>query len=383
MTKHHVIEGFNLFGGLHCETSAVRKVYQYNGLPVSEEMLFGLAGGIGFMYWYVKQMPAPIIGGRGGGGYFIENIAKRTGASIRQLRTGSSKRGHTRLMEKLESGQPTVIYADMAYLPYMGVPEEAHFGQHAVVVYGVDEDADVVRISDRGERGVTVTVADLKQARGSKHPPFAPQHALFEIQLPTRLEITPKVVRHALQGCVDGMLNPPIGNFGLEGIKKWARLVPKWPEIFQGMDLWAALMNGFIFIETGGTGGSSFRPMFSRFLVEAKAILGEPRLDSTIELYQESGGVWSRIAELLLPDSYPALRRAREILWEKDRVFLAQEPGALERLLELNRELDGMIDDVLAEVGQAPHFLPAVQQEILRLYEIEKEAVQSLEKSSG
>lgn len=380
MCARHLIEDFNLFGGYHCETSAVRKVFLYNNLPVSEEMLLGLAGGIGFIYWYMKQMPAPIVGGRGGGRYFIENIGKRTGATIQPKRTGSAKLGHTMLMERLAASQPTVIYADMAYLPYMGVPEEAHFGQHVIVIYGIDEEADLVKISDRGKRGVTINVNDLKMARGSKFPPWPPQHALFDIQLPKRLQIGPKVVRQALRECVNGMVNPPISNLGLMGIQKWAKLLLKWPDMFQGMNLWGCLMNVFMFIETGGTGGSSMRPMFSRFLAEAKDILKEPKLDSVIEQYQESARIWSKIAELILPDSYPALKKAREILWEKDRVFIEQEPGATRKLLDLNRELDDMLDDILTEVKQAPVFLPEVQKTILQLYEVEKNAIQSLDK---
>jgi len=379
MGGRYVIEDFNLFGGLHCETSAVRKVYLYNGLDVSEEMLFGLAGGISFMYWFMKQMPFPMIGGRGGGRYFIENIAERTGAAVDQLRTGSSMRAHVRLVERLAAGQPTVIYCDMAYLPYMGIAEGAHFGQHVIVVCGIDEDEDLVYISDRCRRGVTVTVADLRKARGSKFPPFPAQNVLFDVRLPRRLEITRKAVRQALQGCVDGLVNPPISNFGLEGIQKWAKLILKWPEMFQGISLWGALLNGFIFIETGGTGGGCFRPIFSRFLAEVEGMLNLPKLGSVMELYQESGRIWSEIAESMLPDSYPALRRAREILWEKDRVFLAQEPDATEKLLELNHELDEMQDAILAEVGEAPEFLPAVQKQILRLYQVEKEAIQLLD----
>ncbi len=378
MNNRYVIDDFNFFGGIHCETSAVRKVFQYNDLPVSEEMLFGLAGGIGFIYWYMKMMPAPLVGGRGGGRYFIENIGKRTGAAIQPQRTTSAKRGHIRLVDRLKAGQPTVIYADMAYLPYMGVPEDAHFGQHVIVIYGIDEASDVAYISDRGKRGVAVTVEELKQARGSKFPPWPPQHAMFDIKLPKELEVTPKMLRQALRESVDGMLNPPISNIGLKGMKKWAKLLLKWPEMFPGRKLWDCLMQGFIYIETGGTGGSSFRPMFTRFLTEARDILGEPRLDSVIEKYKESGIIWSRIAELMLPDEYPALRKARRILWEQERVFLAQEPRATERLQQLNKELNDILDDIVAEAKNAPEFLPAVHQQILHLHDVEKEAIQQL-----
>ncbi len=63
--------------------------------------------------------------------------------------------------------------------------------------------------------------------------------------------------------------------------------------------------------------------MFARFLAEVRHVLGKPGLGDAIAKYKESARIWSRIAESMLPDGCPGLRRAREILWEKDRVFLA------------------------------------------------------------
>ena len=246
MSQRYVLDDFNLFGGLHCETSAVWKILQYHDLPISEELLFGLAGGIGFIYWDMKQMPAPMIGGRGGGRYFIEHMGERFGGQIIPYRTGSSKRGHARLMEKLAQGEPTIIYGDMAYLPYMGVPEDAHFGQHVFVVYGVDEPENLVYISDRGQQGVTVKVDELQRARASKFPPWPPQHAMFDFTLPKQIRITAKEIRAALHQCIQGMLAAPISNIGLRGFDKWAKLVMKWPKLFPGPRLWDALFQGFI-----------------------------------------------------------------------------------------------------------------------------------------
>jgi hypothetical protein len=379
MSIRYVINDFNLFGGLHCETSAVRKVFLYHDLPISEEMLFGLGGGIGLIYWYVKQMPAPMVGGRGGGRYFIEDAVRRAGATLKVRRTTSSKKGHTWLLEKLAAKEPTVLYGDMAYLPYMGVPEDAHFGQHVFVVYGVDEAADVVYISDRGQRGVTVTVEELKRARASKFPPWPPQHAIFDFQLPSQLKITQKMVRDALHFTVDTMTNPPIRNIGLKGMKKWAELIVKWPELFPGDQLWHALYQGFIYIETGGTGGSSMRPMFTRYLKEVSELFSMKGIERAITKYEEAGRIWSEIAISLLPDEHPTLRKVRAWLLEQNQLGEAQEAGALQRMLEINHEINSHKDEIMAEIVHAPKFLLVTQEKILQLYEVEKEAIQLLQ----
>jgi len=374
----YIVEDFNHFGGIHCETSAVRKIFLYNDLPISEEMLFGLAGGIGFIYWYVKQMPAPMVGGRGGGRYFIENAARRAGAQIEVRRTTSSKKGYDLLIEKLTNNEPTVVYADMAYLPYMGVPEDAHFGQHVFVIYGIDEDEDTVYISDRGQKGVTVSIEDLKKARGSKFPPWPPQHASFDFTLPKELNITKETIKEALQQCIDTMLNPPIKNIGISGFKKWADLVVKWPVLFPGEKLWEALYQGIIYIETGGTGGSSLRPMYCRFLEEVDPILQIDGLNEVIDAFRESAKLWSEIASLYLPEEYPTIGQIKQKLLDINSIFEKQENNALNNMIKLNQEIEKSKKEILKELKEAPIFLPKVRDKIMGLQEVEKKAFTNL-----
>lgn len=81
MAERLMLEGFKPFVGKHCETTALKRVLDYHGLSLSEEMLLGLGGGIGFIYWYTRMMPSPFVGGRSGKGTnFPTNICRRTGA---------------------------------------------------------------------------------------------------------------------------------------------------------------------------------------------------------------------------------------------------------------------------------------------------------------
>ncbi len=381
MSGKYIIEDFDFFGGIHCETSAVRKIFLYNNLPISEEMLFGLAGGIGFIYWYVKQMPAPVIGGRGGGRDFIENAARRAGAKLEIRRTTSSKKGYDWLMEKLGNNEPTVVYGDMAYLPYLGVSEDAHFGQHVFVVYGVDEEEDKVYISDRGNKGVTVSIEDIKKARASKFPPWPPKHATFDFKFPSNLNITKQTVIESLEQCVNTMLNPPIRNIGISGFEKWADLVIKWPEIFPGERLWEVLFQGFIYIETGGTGGSAFRPMFCRYLKEIEPILEIDSLSKTIELFEKSAKHWSEIARLYLPDEYPTLKSMRQRILDSNTIFEEQKSDALTQMKLLNKEIADSKQEINKELKDGPKFLPKVREKILQLRDVEADAFTSLQET--
>ena len=145
MTERLLLEGFNPFVGKHCETTALKRVLDYHGLSLSEEMLLGLGGGAGFIYWYMKMMPSPFVGTRYGKGTdFPMNIFRRIGGGVTIIETSSPKKGYEELKALLRGGEPAVVYGDMVYLPYLALPEVAHFGGHVIVVFGLDEGRDEV-----------------------------------------------------------------------------------------------------------------------------------------------------------------------------------------------------------------------------------------------
>ena len=379
MSERLVIEGFKPFVGMHCETTALKRVFDYHGLSLSEEMLFGLGGGIGFIYWYTKMMPSPFIGTRyGKGSVFPINICRRVGAKVTVIETVSPKRGCEELKTLLRDFEPAVVYVDMVYLPYLALPEMAHFGGHVVVVFGLDEEREEVYIYDRGRSPVTASIADLAKARGSKFPPFPPKHRLLRIRYPAKIRNLEQGIKDSIRECCQNMLMPPIRNIGLVGMAKWSKVVLEWPQQFQGMDLLGALVNGFIYIEIGGTGGSAFRPMYARFLEEVSHIIEKPALKEIAAMIWQSARVWSEIASALLPDSWPDLKRMRELMFEKSKLFEEQEPCALDAMVRINTELDELMAKAVVDLKKPPSFLTGVQMSILRCHDLENKAFHEL-----
>ena len=332
-----MVQGFKEFVGKHCETSALKRVLERHGLSLSEEMLLGLSGGIGFIYWYMKLMPSPFVGGRYGKGTdFPKNICKRIGADMTVFETSSPKKGYEELKAILRSAEPAVVYGDIAYLPYFAVPEIAHFGGHVFVVFGLD------------------------------------------IEYPSEIANLEAGIKESIWECCQNMLNPPIKNIGLDGIEKWSKIVTKWPEQFEGVNLFGCLMNGFMYIEISGTGGSAFRSMYAQFLEEASSIINKPALKEVAEMMGQSAEAWSEIASGFLPDSWPALKRTRELIVQKNKLFEDQGPGALEAMRKINGELDELMGKAVEDLQKPPIFLGDVQQSILKCYEIEKKALNTL-----
>jgi len=383
MGEKIVLKGFGQHGGKHCQTTALRSILHYYGIEVSEEMLFGLAGGIGFMYWYMKMMPAPFVGGRGGGKEFNEDMAGGLGIKATYFMTSSQKKAHKELVDMLKKGDPAYLFVDMAYLPYMVIPEDAHFGGHTVACYGIDEDAETVYLSDRGRNGVTVTMDYLRKARGSKFKPFPPQNMILKLKIPKKAKVQEKGLKKGIKTCIDGLLEPPIKNFGLAGMKKWAGLIPKWPKQFKGMNLFLTLFNVFIYIEIGGTGGSSFRPMYSRFLDEASKMLKNPALKEVAKIYDRSGKVWTEIAKLALPDSWPDLAKIRELSYKKNLIFEASKPDAVKKMLKLNDQMDVLMKRSIKDLQKkdTTKLFSDMKEKVLDLHDIEKEAITALKKA--
>lgn len=385
MSRRWVIEEFRVPGGLHCETTALRSVLVNRGHRVSEELLLGMGGGLGFVYWYATMMPAPFVGGRFGSKEenFIAAACRRVGVTAHLAETSSATKGYALLRDALRRGDPAIAYGDMAYLPYFAVPETAHFGGHVFAVYGIDEDSDTALIADRARRPLTVSLGDLAKARGSTHPPFPPRHRLITVEPVDALSMRDEAFLSAIGDSCRAMLDPPIRNLGLAGIKTWADRVIEWPSQFRRLALLGCLMNTFMYIEIGGTGGSAFRPMYARFLREAHHALRRSELTEAAGLFDEAAAMWTEIAHAALPDAVPSLARLRGLLVEKNRLFEEEGQAARDRMWAITREADAIMAGFREDEIPLADILAEMRARILALAAQEERAFQTLARVVG
>jgi hypothetical protein len=71
-----IVENIKPFDGQHCETTATGTLLGQLGIELSEPMLFGLGQGLGFVFWNMKSMNFPFIGGWIKPDVLTQNIAK-------------------------------------------------------------------------------------------------------------------------------------------------------------------------------------------------------------------------------------------------------------------------------------------------------------------
>jgi hypothetical protein len=281
----------------------MRRIYVHNGHNVSEDMLLGIGSGVSFSYWQF-QGQMPFLGGRGnvsrpGEEGLEKTTGRRTGVAVEWYTTASQRRSEQALVEMLEAGKPVMVQCDMGFLPYLdfgGV--EYHFGWHVVVACGYDAATRQVLIADRDEELHPVSLEDLARARGSTHKPFPPQNKWYTFDFGQKRMPAGDEVRQAIAEQAHAMLEPPIRNIGIQGIRKAAQMVPQWSKVLAPDDLRMSLFNACIFIcPDGGTGGGLFRYMFGRFLCESAGITGDPRLEASAEEFRQIGDRWEELGE--------------------------------------------------------------------------------------
>lgn len=297
--------------GCHCQTNSLAKIFHNHNSPLSEDMLLGLGAGMGFIYWSQKGIP-PFIGGRANVKTFFQDLGSRTSVKIETKTTASEKKAESVLLEKLNNNEPVMVYADMGLLPWFELPDGYHFGGHTFVICGFDG-AEWILTSDMDQTasGIkkgyyhTMTLDQLRKARNSPYKPFPPKNAYLEFDFSHYHPPREEDVFSSVHQAIDAMLNPPISNFGIKGMRRTAQEIKKWPRQYDDKELRMNLFSIYIFIEIGGTGGGCFRYMYSRFLKEAAAIAPIDKLDKASANIQESGKLFTKLG-LLFKDAETA-----------------------------------------------------------------------------
>lgn len=353
-------------GGRHAETAALANllaeqgvVAPHTGRPFGEALLLGIGGGIGGGYFVFEFGGCPkalVIGTRHAWhqtDLFLRGICERLGAPVTVRETTSAKAAAGQLDAALAEGRRAIAWVDLAGLPYTFLAADwERCWIHVVGICGTDSTGGDILLDDRAPAPWPVDRATLAGARASIR---SNKHRLLLIDAPPTPPDLQPAVRAGLRACVDGLLEPPIKNFGLPAFAKWADLVANrkdkkgWPTVFRpGPDLLRALSAAFHAVETNGTGGGAFRPIFAEFLDEAREILDLPALADLAERYRALGAAWTALAESALPDAVVMLGETRRLLREKDALIVGRGPAALDELRAVNERL-GAIEATAGE----------------------------------
>lgn len=288
----------------HCGSGALRDLLAFHGLdfgagPLSEGMVFGLGGGLGFLYVDVPQMTPPVyLVGRTG--TMEEDVARHLGVPLDVLETDDPAQGWGWVRDAIDAGRPPMVWADIAELEYLRV--RMSNTRHDIVIVDYDEEAGVAWIADNDREELQrCSLASLAAARSSSAFPGPNHHRVYDYHWPGALGDPAAAIRAGLRTAAANMsgggaaLAGLQGSTGLDGVRAFTASYPGWPQAF-GDALPAALSGLRILIVKAGTGGAMFRSLHAGFLRDAAALLGDEGLRALTRTYDELADAWVALA---------------------------------------------------------------------------------------
>lgn len=398
------LSGYHHFDGVHWETGSIHNALAYQGVvaphtgkPYSEALLLGVGGGIAVGYFhfaYEGYDPQCNILTRNTFDPW-DTLLSRLGVVQTVHQSTKADKGVANLLDVLADGAPAVVWPDRWSLPYNALTyDKGMWGAFPLIVYGYDETGDVVKIADRARVGLTVTPAELAEARGRIKKD---RYRVATLDLPGHDKLA-SAVQLGILDCIKLMTEkPPKGsknNFGLTGLAHWADMLAKptarksWARLFPaGAFMYAGLTSAYEFSMLFGKGleQDAERSIYAAFLDEAAVILERPHLRDAADLYRESGGAWTQLPGALLPDAVPLFQEARTLLLRRHRLFLREGGGSLTEREQINARLADLraaaADDFPLNAAAAEELRQAIATQLQTIREAEAAAVQALQRA--
>jgi len=287
------VENFKPFDGQHCETTATGSLLSQLEIDLSEPMLFGLGEGLGYIFWNMKMMDFPFIGGRIKPDVLTENICRNLNLDLETFETSSKKKAWQYVDKHLQRGQAVGLKLDCYHLEYF--TSKIHFAGHYVAMYGYDDqNAFLVDTAQQG-KAVQTSLTSLGRARNEKGP-MSSKNLAYVIHRQGEVIDLAQAVKHAITNNAKEYLKPTIKNFNYKGILKTSTEIKKWFAKSENRkrDFQASAM----MMEKAGTGGALFRNLYRDFLKEAFQLTKINAISDAYHDFIEIAKMWTEVAHL-------------------------------------------------------------------------------------
>ena len=315
------------FIGQHCETTVLGTLLNPLDLHFSEPMLFGLGEALGFVYWNMKGMITPIIGGRVKPDLLTANVSKNLALHLEVRETASTRKAWEDVKRQLDRGRPVGLKLDCYHLEYFTHP--IHFAGHYVAMLGYDD--RVAFLVDTAPQGTEVrtSLESLQRARNEKGP-MSSRNLSYTIERRDPVTALKDAVANALRSNARAYLTPPIQNVGFKGIEKASRELVRWFD--RSTDVPGEFGMLAMMMERAGTGGALFRNLYRDFLKEAYAVTGDSRTAQAYSAFVDIARDWSEVIALIEQSAVTGHRPIILRVSEKMREIASAERKAMELL---------------------------------------------------
>jgi hypothetical protein len=296
-----MLEGFRVYEGQHCESSAMLNQLRRQRYDVTEAQIIGAGAALGFV---LEGSAFPFLGGRSLA--MRENFERVTGI-IRQL--GTQERygdGWEKIYQLLREGTPVVLRVDMRYLPYLFGgkygSKQMSFGWHMVCIAGIDAERRIAYVTDTSYTELQqIKLADLHRARFSDTDFLPPRGEFYwaEVAPPDHRFEWERIAIESLHVTMRAMTEARSEGETLAGLDGLSKL----PAALAGLDervpsylLSPLLAFHYGCIETNGTGGSAFRKLYHGFLVETANATGNEFVAGAAQHLEPAVTAWRELA---------------------------------------------------------------------------------------
>lgn len=313
--------------GQHCESTATGTLLGQIGVELSEPMLFGLGEGLSFIFWNMKIMDFPFIGGRVKPDLLTANIAKNLGLKLIVKETSSKEKAWQEVKQLLDNNKAVGLKLDCYHLEYFSKP--IHFAGHYVAIVGYDDNkAFLVDTKQQGSE-VSTSLKSLELARSEKGA-MSSRNLYYILEKDGATTSLQQAVITAIRSNIKQYLNPPISNLGYRGIEKTSNEIIKWFD--HSKDVKAEFATSAMIMERAGTGGALFRNLYRDFLKEAYELTSNKAIGEAHKAFVGVAQSWSDIIALFEKIAETGEREYVLQASEKLKALAVQEKEAVQLL---------------------------------------------------
>lgn len=299
--KLSMIENYPNPRRMHCESGVLVNLLEYYGYKISEPMVFGIGGGLYFLYFPWMKLYGfvlPVL--RSKPTNILRHFSPRMHLGYHEKSYGNDKdRAAKELDELVAKGVPVGLVVNLIGLKYLNdIGFELDYNGHHIVVIGKEGSQYIIADMDYklpNDDYVTLDEARMPLVR-FRDGISAPHGRMFYIDpLPANyaetVDLKPAIISGLKETCRN-MLSIPMPWFGTKGIHFMAKDMRKWekkhtPELIDLSLLWY-----YRLIEQAGTGGSGYRYIFADFLKESADIFQSEALAESSDIMRKAADTW-------------------------------------------------------------------------------------------
>ncbi|MBN1414737.1 MAG: BtrH N-terminal domain-containing protein [Bacteroidales bacterium] len=279
----------------HCETGTVSGLLNYNGLSITEPMVFGIASGIFFGYMKMSSFIFPVFFVRTRPGEIRKKISSRLGIDFFTKSYKKPEEAQRELDQLLEKNIPVAVKVDFFYMNYLAPWLRVHNNAHFITVVGKED--STYYVSDCYHRDVAELDAEtLLKARFAGGMESPRGFMFYPTRIPKEIEFERNIIT-GIRKAAFNMLKIPVPFLGVKGISRFADKVVGWPKLARDMEhLSHEVMRINVLLEDQGTGGGGFRFMYATFLRQASEMLRDDKLLEFSKRMMKIGDDWRGVS---------------------------------------------------------------------------------------